>query len=264
VIDNWTQRDASRRYFTREFATNLLNSLPDHAVLFTVGDNDTFPLLYFQGVEGVRRDVTIINLSVANLPGFPEELRRREPAFPLSWSAAERERVMQESDTAKSYTVGPVSFTVKPQYGTAFVPSDVIRLDIVLSNHWRRPLCFATTVTRQGMGGFARFGRLDGLYYRMVPESDPQPDIRLIRTNLLEQADYRGYADPSIPLDETSRNTGFQSYVSLTELLEADRRSGDLRGCRTDLATLFAAMPPDRMALPADWRADLESKCREP
>lgn len=263
VVDNWTQRDASRRYFAREFATNLLNSLPDHAILFTVGDNDTFPLLYFQGAEGVRRDVTIINLSVANLPGFPEELRRREPAFPLSWSAAERDSVMQESDTTKTYTVGSVSFAVKPQYGAALVPSDVILLDIVRSNHWRRPLCFATTVTRQGMGGYARFGRLDGLYYRMVPAADPQPDPRLIRSNLLEHADYRGYADASIPLDETSRNTGFQSYVALTELLEADRRTGDFRGCRTDLATLFAVMPPDRMSVPSDWRAKLESKCRE-
>ena len=41
----WTAHDASRRYFTRDFAANALEGLPPNAIYFTVGDNDTFPLL---------------------------------------------------------------------------------------------------------------------------------------------------------------------------------------------------------------------------
>src|SRR5438876_7096210 len=71
VIGNWTRRDASKRYVTKEFATSLLTTLPRDAILFTVGDNDTFPLLYFQAVEGFRRDDYIITCDVDTLTSLP-------------------------------------------------------------------------------------------------------------------------------------------------------------------------------------------------
>ena len=88
--NNWTAHDASRRYFARDYAASALLSLPPNAIYFTVGDNDTFPVMYLQSVEGVRPDVSIINLSVANVPRWPDQLTKRDPSFPLSLSLEER------------------------------------------------------------------------------------------------------------------------------------------------------------------------------
>ncbi len=69
-------------YVARDFAIDLLESVDPYGILVTAGDNDTFPLWYAQEVEGVRRDVTLVNLSLANTDWHLRQLRRREvPVF---------------------------------------------------------------------------------------------------------------------------------------------------------------------------------------
>jgi transmembrane protein TMEM260 (protein O-mannosyltransferase) len=280
VVNNWGTFDASKRYFTREFARNLLTSLPRGAILFTVGDNDTFPLLYVQAVEGVRPDVTIINQSVANLPAFADELLTRDSTFPLTYSHAERtawsgaratprEITVPVVGTTESLGLAPgvrlpnaITFTVKPQYGNQLVPSEITVIDIVRTNRWRKPLCFAITGTQRGMAWLARYGRLEGLYWRVVPMVDPPPDVSRLRANLLEHADHRGYADPAILLDHVSQTFGMLPHVALPGLLEAERKVGDIRACSADAAALLAAIPPDRVGLPIDYREKIASQCR--
>lgn len=63
AAENWDDHDRSGRYTARDFAYNYLNSCEENAVLFTNGDNDTFPLWYIQEVENVRTDIRVINLS---------------------------------------------------------------------------------------------------------------------------------------------------------------------------------------------------------
>jgi hypothetical protein len=72
---NWDDHDRSGRYTARDIARNYLNSCSKNAVLFTVGDNDTFPLWYVQDVEGVREDVRIVNMMLFNMDWYIDQAR---------------------------------------------------------------------------------------------------------------------------------------------------------------------------------------------
>jgi L-rhamnose mutarotase len=75
--ENWNDHDRSGRYIARDFAKNYLNSCERNAILYTNGDNDTFPLWYAQEVEGVRTDIRVINLSYLSADWYIEQMRRK-------------------------------------------------------------------------------------------------------------------------------------------------------------------------------------------
>lgn len=72
---NWDDHDRSGRYIARDFARNYLESCAPNAILFTNGDNDTFPLWYAQEVEGIRTDVKIINLSLLGTDWYCDQMK---------------------------------------------------------------------------------------------------------------------------------------------------------------------------------------------
>ena len=89
AAQNWDDHDRSGRYATLAHAKNYLNSCAPNAILFTYGDNDTFPLWYAQEVEGVRRDVRIVNLSLLLGSWYIDQLKRaayETPAVPISFN----------------------------------------------------------------------------------------------------------------------------------------------------------------------------------
>jgi hypothetical protein len=74
---NWDDHDRSDRYTARDYAKNYLNSCEKDAIIFTNGDNDTFPLWYVQEVEGFRTDVRVINLSYFNTAWYINQMRQK-------------------------------------------------------------------------------------------------------------------------------------------------------------------------------------------
>lgn len=250
LVDNWKTRDASNRYFAHDYALNALNGLPPNAILFTVGDNDTYPLMYMQGAEHVRHDVRIVNLSVIQYKDYPDQRLAHDPTFPITVLSAQRNVVVEKpwtdtlltmpfaGDNAQfglprdTTTLSSAQFVVKPAWGDKMTLGDITFLDIVRTNAWKRPLTFSLTGSRSAMSWLEPYGRLEGMYWRIVPLMHPSANGAALRKNLLNTYSYRGYADSSVVLDPVAAQLGFLYYEPFTELITIERSRGDAAACR--------------------------------
>ena len=113
ATQNWDDHDRSNKYTALAMAKNYLNSCEPNAILFTIGDNDTFPLWYAQEIEGIRTDVKIVNTSL----------------FMTDWYIDQQKNKTYESDGL------PISFKHEEYVGdkldyVAHVPKTDARWDI--------------------------------------------------------------------------------------------------------------------------------------
>ncbi len=94
VSQTWDDHDRSGRYACRDFGANYLHTLTEKGgpIIFTNGDNDTFPLWYAQDTEGIRTDARVCNLSYLQTAWYTDQMRRPaydSPALPIAWERYE-------------------------------------------------------------------------------------------------------------------------------------------------------------------------------
>ncbi len=211
ALENYDDHDRSGRYAAPDYAYNMLNSLDENAILFTNGDNDTFPLWYAQEVEGVRRDVRVANLSLLNTPWYIKQLKnqpsRDSAPLPISLpdSRIDDIEVARWQPTDLSLPVDTAALRTSSEVFAAshnldhvespmiwrlegrslgqdadgntlraLYAADQAVVDILHTNAvqgWQRPVYFAVTVAPDGRVGLDKYFQLEGQANRVVPIS---------------------------------------------------------------------------------------------
>ncbi|MDG1476607.1 MAG: DUF2723 domain-containing protein [Vicingaceae bacterium] len=273
---NWDDHNRNGVYTASDFAKNYLNSCAPNSILFTNGDNDTFPLWYVQEVLRYRTDVRVVNLSLLNTDWYIEQMRRK------AWEADGIPQRLPESkirqgtndylpiyerpevkgfrdvdemiafiadDTPKSKVgvgqgrkqvdyfptknfkltvdratviengtvskenepriLDAVEWTVNKSY---IMKNDLIILDILAANDWKRPVYFAITTGADSYLGLTEYFQLEGLAYRLVPFKAKSYDgqtgevnAEIMYENLMTEFKWGGMRESDLYMNENNR-----------------------------------------------------------
>ncbi len=271
---NYYYCDRSRNFIPYDYAWNLLDSADENAVLFTNGDNDTFPLWCLQEVYGVRTDVKVVNLSLANLRWYIKQLQSNL-GLDLGWSdeRIDRLRPFRVPDSAtlsargqivdksvygylglSSRKLDSVYRSAGVPYGATFPLRAQVVDKLIYSRLGREPINFSVT---SGRGSRVFLGRridsllsLNGMMWRVNETGGA------IRADMESSVDFftrpgrfsaRGVNDPTIYKNEATRR--LVSNFTNGFLLVADslRARGDIRQ-----AEELARLAVEQMPLSAD------------
>lgn len=204
AVQNWRSHSRAGNFVPPDSAYNFLISCPPNAILFTNGDNDTFPLWYLQEVEGIRTDVRIVNLSLLNTDWYISQLKYQTtngaPPLPISirdevfmgdkaatmpFRSQELRLPIDKAAFLKNYpeasrfsadTLTDTLIWKVPARGsgeqTYLLKQDYMTMDIILTNlqqGWKRPICFANTLPSFSYMGLQDYLYVRGQVYELLP-----------------------------------------------------------------------------------------------
>jgi tetratricopeptide (TPR) repeat protein len=267
---NRDSHSRSGNYVAWDYSYNILMSCEPNAVLFTNGDNDTFPLWYLQEVEGIRKDVRVVCLSLLNTPWYIKQLRDVEPRVPINLSDSAVDRLAPIAwEEQQSYIAVPdavvealrptlgaeersslsnrVTFTLRPTFadGQGLRVQDLMILRILQEAKWHRPVYFAMTVAEDAKVGLNDYLRIDGLAFKVVPYRVRHLNTDRMRDNLLTQFQYRGLNDPMVHLNVSTVKL-LQNYRSAFMELARDYLSlGQAEEAMSLLDAMAERMPAE-------------------
>ncbi|MEO0469981.1 MAG: DUF2723 domain-containing protein [Bacteroidota bacterium] len=199
----WDDHSRKGRWVDIEFAKNLLNSCAENAILFTGGDNDTFPLWYIQEVEGYRSDVRVVNLELLisdwyidqmkqdknESAALPISMERKDYAgekgliirgypshnipIPANISGLKASGVLSEQEASWAGDQMVWEFKSRGSQRNAYIlRKDSVMIDVlrnIAANNWERPVYFANTMPPSSFIKLQDWFRMEGLAYRILP-----------------------------------------------------------------------------------------------
>lgn len=286
ATENWDDHDRSNRYVARDFGGNYLASLKPNAIVFSNGDNDTFPLWYNQEVEGQRTDVRVCNLSYLQTDWYIDQMKRgayESAPLPISWEAKDyvtgKNEVMWVEDMIKepidmktafdfllsddpatkmngesfipsSKLFLPVdanqvikSGTLAPERAGEIVPqidvelkrritkSEIMILEMLKTNNWKRPVYFAVTVGDDYYLGLNDHFELTGLAYQILPigakGAGSGVNTKEMYDNMINKFRYGNIQDPKVYLDENTLRMCRTHRMMFSQLASALYNEGD-------------------------------------
>ena len=236
---NWDDHDRSNRYACRDFGANYLKSCEEQAILFSNGDNDTFPLWYNQEVEEVGTDKRVCNLSYLQTDWYISQMKRpyyESQALPITWEYKDYMPGKNEIARVDNRLGQPVSVEkafnflrsddprTKSREGDNYLPSDqlyittpageqmmlkkkrmytrseMMIMEMIEQNDFNRPMYFCATVGNDYYLGLEPWLELTGLTYQITPTRSADGQPRVNTEKMYENMLHKfQYGNMNIP-----------------------------------------------------------------
>ena len=239
VSQTWDDHDRSDRYLAHDFGQNYLASLDPEGIIFTNGDNDTFPLWYAMEVEGFRTDTRACNLCYLQVDWYIDQMKSPaydSPALPipyrreqyagnnLAYSLLKKQELTLPGDSICSTM--HISLEGK-QYLQRHEIMQLAMIDSIARTGWKRPIYYACS---SGSAlGLQPYLRTVGLAYQVVPSGGGPDSVDVERTFdcLMNRFKWGNANKPGIYLDETCLSMCYWHRVVFSRLIDALLRQGD-------------------------------------
>lgn len=242
LFQNYEMCKRSGEYVAWDYSYNILQTCDKDGIIFTNGDNDTFPLWYLQEVEGVRKDVRIVNLSLLNTGWYIKQLKDQEPKVPISftddyiekyidahdWTALQRRYWPPEANRMVAIQTPegtyewelPATMNIPIDRNDTGKPNflrvqDLMILNIISANQGKKPIYFAVTVSNSNMVGLRDYLTMEGLAFKVSPERGKNVDPEKLRRNLFESysGHFRNLDNPNVHFNDNIQKL-LQNYRS--------------------------------------------------
>ncbi len=267
LVKNYHVHDRTGDFVPYDYAYNIMATCDENAILFTNGDNDTYPLWFLQGVEDVRNDIQIVNLSLIKTSWYIKQLKRYGIEFGLEddevedWLAAlpwDYDRGVEVAGLKLEggdlpivpYPTGRGRETVP-----VLEPHSLMIWRIVKHNWENRPIYFAVTVPDVNMAGLKPYLSMEGMAYKLVKSRGyEQFEEEKIKRNLLEVYRYTGVADSTVHKDPVARRLLSNYLILFDGLVRAYIRLGMYNEAYEVLMEVEKRVPPYALDFPETWQ----------
>lgn len=212
---NWRGADRSENFTPYDYAYDILNSCEPNAILFTGGDNDTFPLWCLQDVYGIRTDIGIVNLSLANTDWYIYQMKHQW-GLPVTftdnqilWTVPDPQSggaLKRPKDAYRDPVSGTTHylFTTREEDGVVS-PAMMIVEHLLLNNQWKRPVYFSGNPAGKSRLGLENRCKIVGSVFK-VGREEANYEFDYAQTAYLMDSVFllRSYDSPKIGLDENA------------------------------------------------------------
>ena len=213
LAEDYNEHSRKGNYVAWDYGYNLLNSCEPNGILFTNGDNDTFPLWYLQEVENIRKDVRVVNLSLLNTDWYIDQLVNQEPKLNLSFNHSQFRDNLENIDpyyaTEAAFEIcgneysdnqwdtmlceistgnNSVKFSLYPTLiGKLLRVQDYMILEIIEDIAESKPIYFAATVADRNQLGLNDYLVMEGMTYRLhFSEQKNKINFNKMKQNLMK------------------------------------------------------------------------------
>ncbi len=267
LVKNYHAHDRTGDFVPYDYAYNIMATCEPNAILFTNGDNDTYPLWFLQGVEGVRTDIQIVNLSLIKTSWYIKQLKRLGVEVGLEDDEIEDWLGALPWDYDRSVEIAGLKLEAGdlPIVGyptgrgretvPVLEPHTLMIWRVVRDNWEKRPIYFAVTVPDINMAGLKPYLSMEGMAYKLVrTRGYEQFEEEKIRRNLLEVYRYTGVADSTVHKDPVARRLLGNYLILFDGLVRAYIRMGMHEEAYDVLVEVEKRVPPYALDFPETWQ----------